>query len=59
MFGVSVFWTYLWFSQFMLIWYSNIPEEVTYFITRIEDYNITFFRDDCNEFLIPFIDFNE
>ena len=39
MFGVSVFWAYLWFSQFMLIWYSNIPEEVTYFITRIEDYN--------------------
>ena len=43
MFGISVFWTYFWFSQFMLIWYSNIPEEVTYFITRIEDYNITFF----------------
>ncbi|EDP97419.1 quinol:cytochrome C oxidoreductase [Kordia algicida OT-1] len=43
MFGVSIFWTYLWFSQFMLIWYSNIPEEVTYFITRIEDYNLPFF----------------
>jgi hypothetical protein len=27
MFGFSVFWTYLWFSQFMLIWYANIPEE--------------------------------
>jgi hypothetical protein len=27
MFGISIFWTYLWFSQFMLIWYSNIPEE--------------------------------
>ena len=25
MFGISVFWTYLWFSQFMLIWYANIP----------------------------------
>jgi len=43
MFGISIFWTYLWFSQFMLIWYSNIPEEVTYFITRIEDYNLPFF----------------
>ncbi len=43
MFGFSIFWTYLWFSQFMLIWYSNIPEEVTYFITRIEDYNLPFF----------------
>ncbi|WP_298508560.1 quinol:cytochrome C oxidoreductase [uncultured Kordia sp.] len=43
MFGISIFWTYLWFSQFMLIWYSNIPEEVTYFITRIDDYNLPFF----------------
>ncbi|QHI38166.1 hypothetical protein IMCC3317_35530 [Kordia antarctica] len=43
MFGLCIFWTYLWFSQFMLIWYSNIPEEVTYFITRIEDYNLPFF----------------
>ncbi len=24
-FGFSVFWAYLWFSQYMLIWYSNIP----------------------------------
>lgn len=38
MFAVSFLWTYLWFSQFMLIWYSNIPEEVTYFITRFEHY---------------------
>ncbi len=43
MFGMSVFWTYLWFSQFMLIWYANIPEEITYFITRIEVYNLPFF----------------
>ena len=35
MFGFSVFWTYLWFSQFMLIWYSNIPEEVVYFLSLI------------------------
>src|SRR5690606_5216842 len=32
MFGFSIFWTYLWFSQFMLQWYSNIPEEVTYYV---------------------------
>jgi hypothetical protein len=55
MFGVSVFWTYLWFSQFMLIWYSNIPEEVTYFITRIEDYNITFFGMIAMNFLFPLL----
>jgi hypothetical protein len=53
MFGMSVFWTYLWFSQFMLIWYSNIPEEVTYFITRIEDYNILFFGMIVLNFIFP------
>ena len=55
MFGVSVFWTYLWFSQFMLIWYSNIPEEVTYFITRIEDYKLPFFGMVVMNFIFPFL----
>lgn len=36
MFAFSIFWTYLWFSQFMLIWYANIPEETTYFKPRAE-----------------------
>lgn len=34
MFAFSIFWTYLWFSQFMLIWYANIPEETIYFKPR-------------------------
>ena len=55
MFGISVFWTYLWFSQFMLIWYSNIPEEVTYFITRIEDYNLPFFGMVVMNFVFPLL----
>ncbi len=55
MFGLSVFWTYLWFSQFMLIWYSNIPEEVTYFVTRIEDYNILFFGMVVINFIFPLL----
>lgn len=53
MFGISVFWTYLWFSQFMLIWYANIPEEVTYYITRIQDYNLPFFGMVAMNFLFP------
>ena len=55
MFGFSVFWTYLWFSQFMLIWYSNIPEEVTYFLTRIDDYNLPFFGMIAMNFLFPLL----
>ncbi|MBP7470287.1 MAG: quinol:cytochrome C oxidoreductase [Flavobacterium sp.] len=53
MFGFSVFWTYLWFSQFMLIWYANIPEEVTYFVTRIQEYNLPFFGAVVMNFLFP------
>ena len=36
----SIFWTYLWFAQYMLIWYANIPEETTYFLIRFEEYQI-------------------
>lgn len=53
MFAISIFWTYLWFSQFMLIWYSNIPEEVTYFVTRIQDYNLPFFGMVVMNFVFP------
>ena len=55
MFGFSVFWTYLWFSQFMLIWYSNIPEEVVYFISRIEDYTLPFWGMVIINFVLPFL----
>ena len=34
LFGFSTFWMYIWFSQYMLIWYTNIPEETVYFIRR-------------------------
>ena len=53
MFGISIFWTYLWFSQFMLIWYANIPEEVTYFITRLEDYKVPFISLLVLNFIFP------
>lgn len=33
-FGFGVFWAYLWFCQFLLIWYANIPEETAYFALR-------------------------
>jgi hypothetical protein len=32
--GFSSFWAYIWFSQYMLIWYGNLPEEVTYYEWR-------------------------
>jgi hypothetical protein len=35
MFAFSIFWTYLWFAQYMLIWYANIPDETGYFNIRV------------------------
>jgi hypothetical protein len=55
MFGLSVFWTYLWFSQFMLIWYANIPEEVTYFKTRIDLYTLPFWGAVVMNFVFPLL----
>jgi hypothetical protein len=55
MFGISVFWTYLWFSQFMLMWYADIPEEVTYFKFRIENYNLPFFGMVVMNFVFPIL----
>lgn len=34
LFGFVVFWAYIGFSQFMLIWYANIPEETLWFDHR-------------------------
>lgn len=36
LFGFVTFWTYIAFSQFMLIWYANIPEETEWFYTRLQ-----------------------
>lgn len=33
-FAFAVFWTYLWFCQFLLIWYANLPEEISYYAAR-------------------------
>ena len=53
MFAFSVFWTYLWFSQFMLIWYADIPEEVTYYMQRFDQYKVPFFVMLVLNFLLP------
>ncbi|MDO8527822.1 MAG: hypothetical protein Q7T03_09070 [Deltaproteobacteria bacterium] len=36
MFAFTVFWAYIAFSQYMLIWYANLPEETGYLIRRTE-----------------------
>ncbi len=54
--GFTVFWAYIAFSQFMLIWYANIPEETEYYIMRSQhgwlgvSLALLIFR-----FIVPFI----
>ena len=55
LFGLSVFWMYLWFSQFMLIWYANIPEETIYFIRRQENFSTLMYMNVALGFFIPFL----
>jgi len=55
-FAFSIFWTYLWFSQFMLIWYANISEETIYFKTRFEGaYSGLFYLNLVINFLAPIL----
>ncbi len=56
-FAFSVFWTYIWFSQFMLIFYANIPEETVYFVERrtVSPYSWIFFTNLIVNFVLPFL----
>ena len=54
-FALSFLWSYLWFSQFMLIWYANIPEEVTYYIPRLGEYKALYFGMFMINFIFPMI----
>ncbi len=55
LFGFSIFWTYLWFSQYMLIWYGNVGEETTYFWTRAHGYKFLFRLVLVLNFPLPFL----
>ena len=55
-FGFSIFWMYLWFSQYLLIYFANIPEESIYFIERISThYKPVFYLNLILNFVFPFL----
>ncbi len=54
-FATSFLWSYLWFSQFMLIWYANIGEEVSYFQMRIDNYKLLYFGMFIINFAFPML----
>jgi len=56
MFAFSIFWTYLWFSQYMLIWYANMPEETEYFQPRVwGQWRPIFFLNLLINFVLPLL----
>jgi hypothetical protein len=58
MFAFSIFWTYLWFDQFMLQWYGNIPEETVYFKIRLQGpYEGLFYLNLVLNFVAPILIF--
>jgi len=54
-FATSFLWSYLWFSQFMLIWYANIGEEVVYYQMRIDNYKFMYFAMFVINFAFPML----
>jgi hypothetical protein len=54
-FAFSVFWTYLWFSQYMLIWYANVGEETVYFRQRMGHFPVLFYGNLIMNFFLPFL----
>jgi hypothetical protein len=56
LFGFSIFWTYLWFGQFLLTWYANLPEEAAYFYRRWEpEFKPWFWLNIVINFLAPLL----
>ena len=55
MFGFSTFWAYIWVSQYLLIWYANIPEETEYYVLRSHHgWNVFFFVNLVINWVLPF-----
>ncbi len=55
-FALSIIWTYLWFSQYILIWYANIPEETVYYLPRTKgEFRPLFYLELIINWVIPFL----
>lgn len=55
-FILAIIWGYFWFSQFMLIWYGNIPEETVYYAIRMKpEWSILFWSEIIINWAVPFV----
>ncbi len=56
LFAFSLFWGYIWFSQYLLIWYSNLPEETPHFALRLSGgWSTLFWLNPILNFAVPFV----
>lgn len=56
LFAFSTFWAYIWVCQYLLIWYGNIPEEVTHYLKRTSGPWLVFFvLNFVVNWLVPFV----
>ncbi len=56
LFAFSTFWAYIWVCQYLLIWYANLPEEVTYYLKRTHGpWLFLFLVNLIVNWLVPFV----
>jgi NNP family nitrate/nitrite transporter-like MFS transporter len=55
-FGFSTFWAYIWISQYLLIYYANLPEETVFYLrqTATPGWKALFLSNLFLNWLIPF-----
>lgn len=56
LFRFSIVWGYLWFMQFLILWYANIPELTVYYNPRfLGEWQFLFYAELIINFAIPFL----
>jgi len=56
LFAFSTFWAYIWTVQYLLIWYVNLPDEVTYYEKRVNGpWLFLFLLNPVANWVVPFI----
>ena len=56
LFGFATFWAYIWFCQYMLIWYANLPEETGHYAARLSGgWSMLFYLNPILNWVVPFV----
>lgn len=56
LFAFGMFWAYIWFSQYLLVWYTNLPDEIPHYIARMSrGWAPIFWLNPILSFAVPFV----